>query len=431
MECREKPKRTPRRTNKKAEIAGDKKAVKLRKRIKRAEENRAMWAKLRRIAGKLKSGGLNFILEPAAYDSEGNVSEWTPIFDEELIQDKLLKRNKKHFAQAEGTPFADEELMELLGQDGTSPLAQHVLNGGELPNTQQMGRAVKAILKSLEALTDEPINIEITPGDLTAGIKKWREGTTTSESSKCHLGHYKAMVCETLTNECDEIRGKMLEMKASLMSIASMHGFVYDRWMIIYNQMLEKIEGQPRMDKLRIINLYEADLNLLLGIIYRRAVYRAEELQALGDEAWGSRKGKQTLDPLFLKLLSYMISEMSLTSLGSFDNDASACYDRMVVLLAILRARQLGMPESIGKLLVEIQNKAKYHIKTNIGVSEAFYGSDSSGKVQGFGQGRRDASHQWLLISTMIMMLMKEVSNGASFNDPINVIEVKTSQLEE
>ena len=146
-----------------------------------------MWAKLRRIAGKLKSGGLNFILEPAAYDSEGNVSDWTPIFDEELIQDKLLKRNKKHFAQAEGTPFADEERMELLGQDGTSPQAQHVLNGGDLPNTQQMGRAVKAILKSLEALTDEPINIEITPGDLTAGIKKWREGTTTSESSKCHL----------------------------------------------------------------------------------------------------------------------------------------------------------------------------------------------------------------------------------------------------
>ena len=52
------------------------------------------------------------------------------------------------------------------------------------------------------------------------------------------------------------------------MDIAATTGFVYDRWLTIYHSMLEKIAGKPRMEKLRIINIYKADLNLLLGMMF-------------------------------------------------------------------------------------------------------------------------------------------------------------------
>ena len=75
-----------------------------------------------------------------------------------------------------------------------------------------------------------------------------------------------------------------------------------------------------------------------------------------------------------------MTSEFSLTDMATFDNDASACFDRIIMLLAVLRARQIGMPKSAGEMLLELQETAKYHIKTNAGISTESYTTDEQWK---------------------------------------------------
>ena len=45
-------------------------------------------------------------------------------------------------------------------------------------------------------------------------------------------------------------------------------GFTLDRWLHALQVMLEKIKGQPRLDKLRFIQVMEADLNMMLCIIF-------------------------------------------------------------------------------------------------------------------------------------------------------------------
>jgi hypothetical protein len=47
-------------------------------------------------------------------------------------------------------------------------------------------------------------------------------------------------------------------------------GFVFERWRNIVNAMIEKLSGRPQINKLRVIHLLEADLNLALGIIWSR-----------------------------------------------------------------------------------------------------------------------------------------------------------------
>jgi hypothetical protein len=53
-------------------------------------------------------------------------------------------------------------------------------------------------------------------------------------------------------------------MHAAMMSIPLAEGFCPKRWRQAIDIMLEKIPGFPRINKLRIIQLLEADLNQVL-----------------------------------------------------------------------------------------------------------------------------------------------------------------------
>jgi hypothetical protein len=197
---------------------------------------------------------------------------------------------------------------------------------------------------------------------------------------------------------------------------------VYERWKKVYSLMLEKIKGQPKMEKLRVIHLFEADLNLLIGILWgRRLVANGEKIQAFSPEQWGSRKGKQAKDVLFMKKMSYLIAHLQVKDLGSFDNDAKACYDRIVVLLALLRSRQLGMPKNACKFLAKYLDEAEYYVKTYYGTS------DTSHKcAHGVGQGNKGSPAMWLIISTLLMDIMAKVTDGgAIFTDPITRAEMQ------
>mgnify|MGYP000208384865 CR=1 FL=1 len=342
------------------------------------------------------------------------------------MQRKLLDQTQHHLGKAQGSAFTKPPLTTFLGPAGTTKLAESVLQGKELPSVENMGKAVKAILTSLQTDSSETIDNSVTKEALAAGLKAWREGTSTSPSH-CHLGHYKALVCPLpeKNKPPDDIRDRLLQVQATLMDIAATTGFVYNRWLTIYHSMLEKIAGKPRMEKLRIINIYEADLNLLLGMMFRQLTRHGEANQAFGDETWGSRKGKSATDALLLKILTYLLSELTLTSLGSFNNDAKACYDRIVILLAMLRARQLGMPASICEIVAKINTDAKFHIKTQMGVSEEYFSHSEEKPIHGSGQGRRDSTDEWLNLSSMIIKLMHEVSQGVSFSDPLSTAEIK------
>ena len=59
----------------------------------------------------------------------------------------------------------------------------------------------------------------------------------------------------------------------------------------------------------------------------------------------GSVPGHTTMDAIMLTQLSTDLCHISKINLARFDNDASACYDRFIVALAMLAARRCGMPD--------------------------------------------------------------------------------------
>jgi hypothetical protein len=74
--------------------------------------------------------------------------------------------------------------------------------------------------------------------------------------------HYKS--CVEGSDDC--LADIKVEVNAAMMMVLLDAGFLPERWKQEVDVMLEKVPGIPRSDKLRIIQLLEADLNQVLRI---------------------------------------------------------------------------------------------------------------------------------------------------------------------
>jgi hypothetical protein len=102
-------------------------------------------------------------------------------------------------------------------------------------------------------------------------LRKWNEATSTSPSGR-HLGHYKVLL---RSDYCDELyhqdysdpKERILKVYYDILTQASLSGISLYRWQNSTTAMIEKIPGCPKIQKLRVIHLYEADYNLILKVI--------------------------------------------------------------------------------------------------------------------------------------------------------------------
>ena len=107
--------------------------------------------------------------------------------------------------------------------------------------------------------------------------------------------------------------------------------FTLDRWLHALQVLLEKIKGQPRQDKLRVIQLMEADLNMMLRIIFRRRlIHCSEDKQLFSPLQWGSRPNRSSQDAILMKRLTYDGIRSGKKVGIIFNNDGKAAFDRMI-----------------------------------------------------------------------------------------------------
>jgi hypothetical protein len=144
----------------------------------------------------------------------------------------------------------------------------------------------------------EAIKTEISEADFAYGIKHWSKKTSTSPSGR-HLGHYKSLIQDPVQLEC----------QTTMMNIAIYHGIALERWSNSVTVMLEKDAGAPRINRLRIIHLFEANFNLFLKLQWvSRLVKHSVKYDLLNDGQHGSTLGKVSMDPVMLTQLTTDIS---------------------------------------------------------------------------------------------------------------------------
>ena len=94
--------------------------------------------------------------------------------------------------------------------------------------------------------------------------------------------------------------------------------------------MIQKEPGNSKIHRLRVIHIYEADYNLILGLKWRELMHAAEDEGLLNDGQYGSRPNRSAHDPVFIEEIQSEICRASRKSNIKFDNDATSCYDRII-----------------------------------------------------------------------------------------------------
>jgi hypothetical protein len=176
---------------------------------------------------------------------------------------------------------------------------------------------------------------------------------------------------------------------------------------------------------LRIIHLYEADFNFILGIKWRQLLHHADQLQLVHGGQYGDRPGREANTLTFIEELKTDICYASRRPLINFENDAASCYDRIITALASLTARAHGQNRDVCFVHAATLQAAKFRLKTAMGVSEEFYQHCHAHPIYGTGQGSRNFPVIWVFISSILFKCHEKYAKGAVFESPDRTVTIR------
>ena len=400
----------------------------------RSEARQRLFGLLRKVVKPTEFSAIAKILIPRATESTITISPdqvhqvirntspehilWDTIIDKKDIEAHLLSFNREAFRAAAESPCGHGLIHDALTFSSLSPEAADLLHGALPPEWPKDNALLGEFLASFQipdsVQSMEPISTELSDDDIAKGFKSWRESTSTSPSGR-HLGHYKSLIQDPVLLDCFK----------KFMNIAISRGISVKRWSNAVNVMIEKDPGRPRINRLRIIHLFEADYNLFLKLIWgSRLVRRAVLLDLLNDGQHGSVPGRTPMDPIMLNQLTTDLCRLLKTNYARFDNDASACYDRIIVALAMLAARRCGMPTHAIRTHAKALEFMKYTVKTVYGISEDSYQGTPFAPLFGTGQGSGASPAVWLsLVVILLNTLDKVIPDRISFRSPDGTLD--------
>jgi ribonuclease HI len=182
--------------------------------------------------------------------------------------------------------------------------------------------------------------------------------------------------------------------------------------------MLFKEKNNIKIHRTRVIHIYEADYNLILGLKWRLALYQSEAMKQLNKGQFGSRPRRNAIDPVMLEELQFEISRTSRKSLIQTNYDATACYDRIIPNLATLASRRFGIDKQVALSNSRTLEKARYFIRTDMGLSTSSYTHSEEFPIYGTGQGSANSPMIWCFLSSILFQCYETKAHPAMYQNP-------------
>lgn len=398
-------------------------------RIAKAEDMKALHAKLRFISRDSdQQSGLNRLEVPAVPNQDPKTcTEWTSVDTPEEITKYLLERNRNHFAQAQGTPFTVSPLKFQVDFGATTASCEAMLCGAYDSTT--FDTLTGLVIEHFQSATEmDKLASTITRKAMMDKYKFWPETTSTSPSGR-HLGHYRALLpalrLKSKANaELNTKRQELVAMHHAVTEYALDTGYSYRRWQKVVNVMLEKEPGNPKIHRLRVIHLYEADYNLILGVKWRELIHHCEDNHLLHPSLYGARPGRGALEPVYTEELINEITRLSRKPVIKNAEDATACYDRIIPGIGNLASRSHGLHRQVALVQGRTLEEIRYHLKTQMGVTDEHYQHCSISPIYGTGQGSGNSPTIWLVVSSILFRCYSAKAYGASFETPDRSIRI-------
>ena len=202
----------------------------------------------------------------------------------------------------------------------------------------------------------------ITTQHFQQGFKKFSNRISSSPSGR-HITHYKILATDP---ELSQILARAITMSFTYRISPA-------RWCTAIQFMLEKELGNPIISKLRVIQLLEADLNFAFQLLWgKRLVHYALAHNVLSQWNFGGRPGARVHSAILLKTVSYDYLCCTWHNAIIFENDAKACFDRIIPSLGLIATERLGMPQQATASMLATIKGMHFFICTANSISQAF-----------------------------------------------------------
>ena len=305
-----------------------------------------------------------------------DVGRWERITDKSKVHQLLIQWQCKHFTQSTLTPFVDDEWSALFMRED---IQQQIIDGNYTPpeDLHPQAKDFLAFLKRDPKVKKE-IQFGIDFDSFCKFVRKAKEKTSSSPSGRTYA-HYKVLLRH---------RKKILEDIFAIMELAVANSIVLDRWKRTSTTLLLKDAGQPRIHRMRTIHIIEAELQFVSKYVYViQMMGNAEKLGLISDEQYGGRNGRQAQSAVLNKICYGDISRQTRVNWACMDDDAKACYDRIIPCLSAVDGRKWGLSYEEAVFTTKILHSQIYQIRTATGFTKETYTYSSDNPIQGAGQG--------------------------------------------
>ena len=332
---------------------------------------------------------------------------------QEDVEYAIQRECEIRFSLAHSAPIMSNLLGHKLRYLGDADLANSIINGSyNIP--ADLDPATTLILKEIGKMGREIIQgngteIIITPDDL---IQFWKHvgEFTSSSSSGVHYGHYKAAIQDET----------IVAILAQQLTVIARSGVPPDSWSVGLQVLLEKIAGVCLVEKLRAIQLYEADFNCFNHFIFGKKAMGSLTRHGFLPEELFSQKGCTVEDAKFDKTLMADLSRQARHPMTVVSADAAYCYDRVNhIVMSLVWLALTGNTAAIVAVLICLQTM-RFFQRTGFGDSKTFFGGPNhTPYMMGLGQGNRAAPPSWIQLSAVLVNVYKQLDLGTDLRDPI------------
>ena len=344
--------------------------------------------------------------ERIEHRSGKDITKWEQISNRAEVEELLIKWQQHHFRQAGETPLASFEWKKIFIDEEKQ---EQLLNGSFIPHTEipEECNELLEFMKCDEKIRNQ-VNHKTSISEFITFIKNAKEKSACSPSGRSY-SHYKTL----LENR------KILEVLHRIFELALDNNIILKRWAQTITTLIPKDEGLIYIHRLRAIHVVEAELQFFSKIIYaKRMVKVAEKHNAITDEQYGGRKGRRAQSVVLNKILYYAISHQKRMDAAFLDNDAKACYDRIVPSLAGIETRKWGLSKKTVDITRSIIENQQFKVKTAHGVSGTSYQYSNDDQLYGVGQGLGWSGAIWMATSNTICDVLKAKCAGMRFISP-------------
>jgi exonuclease III len=326
------------------------------------------------------------------------------------IEDACMREGQRRFLQASNTPFLLEPLLHDIGFSAKQTTVDQILTG-----TYHIPDGVDEYTTKFIAELTMPSSIAALP--TISGI------VSTAE----HVQSWKRMKGHTASSTfgpqfSDYIAGthniNVADVDAALASIPIAAGYCPQAWQQAIDVMIPKKKLSSEVEKLRIIVLFHALFNMTNKRVGRTMVYRANDLQLLPAETFGSRPGRCANICALNKVLTYDVSRQRKRPMALCSNDATACYDRIVHSVASVCMQRLGVDARTCQVMFGTLQQIKHHVATAYGTSSTPYGGLEI-PLHGIGQGNGAGPAIWLVMTIPLINMLRTAGFGFRSRTPI------------